>query len=321
MRYRDSIGVFDRALLKSPSDAVLLLRKAAFLTKNREVDRGLETVEQLLAQTLNHRDALLLKAELLTAKGRDDDARRIIGALPAQAGPPPDEAMRQWVWMLARQGQPRDIPEDWRDFAGIELDGGSLFLKAGMEGANFRGARLNAVRLDYRLRGADFTGASLTDVMFSEVDLSKATLRNARLEKGRWQKVDLSGADLEGARGSVQAIVSKFDGLWAPWADLPGFAFLGSGRGAVFAGSSLEGSGFSGSDLTDSDFSNANLSGANLDGADLTGTSLRKSDLRKATLKFAKLGGADLSDAVYDQATIWPDEFDPAAAGARKIAD
>jgi uncharacterized protein YjbI with pentapeptide repeats len=321
MRYRDSIGVFDRALLKSPNDAVLLLRKAAFLTKNREVDRGLEAVELLLAQAPNHRDALLLKAELLTAKDRDDDARSIIGALPAEAGPPPGEAMRQWIWMLVRQGQPRDIPEDWRDFEGIELNGGSFFLRAGMEGANFRGAHLNGVRLDPRLRGADFTGATLTDVGFNEVDLSKAILRNAQLEGGIWQKVDLSGADLEGARGSVQSIVSKFDGLWAPWADLPGLGFFGSGRGAVFAGSNLEGSGFSGSDLTDSDFSNANLSGANLDGADLTGATLRKADLRRATLRFAKLVGADLSEAVYDQATIWPDDFDPAAAGAERIAD
>jgi uncharacterized protein YjbI with pentapeptide repeats len=321
MRYRDSIDVFDRALLKSPSDAVLLLRKAAFLTKNREVDRGLETVEQLLAQVLNHRDALLLKAELLTAKGRDDDARRIIGALPAEPGPPPDEAMRHWVWMLARQGQPRDIPEDWRDFEGIELNGGSFFLKSGMAGANFRDAHLIGVRLDYRLHGADFTGASLTDIVFNEVDLSNATLRNTQLEKGRWQNVDLSGADLEGAHGSIQFIASKFDGLWAPWADLPGLAFLGSGRGAVFAGSNLKGSAFSGSDLTNSDFSNADLSDANLDGAVLTGASLRKADLRRATLRFAKLAGADLLDAVYNQATIWPDEFDPVAAGARKTTD
>lgn len=321
MRYRDSIIMFDRALLKSPNDAVLLLRKAAFLTRNREVDRGLAVVEQLLSQSPDHRDALLLKAELLTARGRDDEARDIIGALPAEPRSSSHEAMRQRIWMLVRQGRLREIPEDWRDFAGIELNGGALFLKAGMEGANFRGAHLDAVRLDYNLRGADFTGASLTNVVLNEVDLSKATLRNALLEKGRWQNVNLSGADLEGARGSIQFIASKFDGLWAPWADLPGLAFLGSGRGAVFAGSSLKGSAFSGSDLTNSDFSNADLSDGNLDGADLTGASLRKANLRRATLRFAKLAGADLSDAVYDRATIWPDEFDPIAAGARQAAD
>ena len=321
VRYRDNVGVFDRALLKSPDDTAVLLLKATFLTRNHDVDRGLEAVEQLLARTPDHRAALLLKAELLTAKGRDDDARKIIGALPPLPSSAVDEATRQRVRMLARQGRLREILEDWRDFEGIELNGGSLFLKAGMEGANFRGAHLTGVRLDTRLRGADFTGAVLTDVRLDEADLSNATLRNTRLEKGTWQNVDLSGADLEGARGSVQAIVSKFDGLWAPWADLPGLAFLGSGRGAVFAGSNLEWSGFTASDLTGADFSNANLSSANLDGADLTGANLRKADLRKATLRFAKLAAADLSDAVYDQATIWPDEFDPVAAGARETAD
>jgi len=321
MRYRDSVNVFDRALLKSPDDIALLLRKTAFLTRNRDVDRGFEAVDQLLAQAPDHRDALLLKAELLTAKGRDDEARKIVGALPPSPGSAVDEATRQRVRMLVRQGRGDEIPEDWRDFEGIELDGGRLFLRGRMEGANFRGARLNGVHLDNNLHGADFTGAVLTDVPLDEADLSKATLRNAQLGKGMWQKVDLSGADLEGAHGSIQATDSKFDELWAPWADLPGSGFYGSGRGAVFAGSNLEGSGFSVSDLTDSDFSSANLSGANLDGADLTGAQLQKADLRKATLRFAKLEDADLTGTTYDQATVWPDGFDPVAAGARETAD
>ena len=321
MRYRDSVSVFDRALLKSPNNAALLLRKATFLTRNHDVDRGVEAVEQLLARAPNHRAALLLKAELLTAKGRDDDARKIIGALPAEPSSSVDEAMRQRTWMLARQGRLREIPEDWRDFEGIELNGGSLFLKAGMEGADFRGAHLTGVRLDNRLHGADFTGASLVDVVLNDADLSNATLRNAQLGSGMWQRVDLSGADLEGARGSPQISGSKLDGLWAPWANLPRSGFHYTARGAVFAGSNLEGSWFTGVDLTDADFSSANLSGANLDGADLTGATLRKADLRRATLKFANLAGADLADAVYDQATVWPDEFDPVSAGARETAD
>lgn len=209
MRYRERVSVFDRALLKSSDDTALLLRKTAFLTKNRDVDRGLEAVEQLLAQA-------------------------------------PD------------------------------LD---------------------------------------------EADLSKAILRNAELGNGLWRRVDLSGADLEGARGSPQISESKLDGLWAPWANLPGSWFHYSARGAVFAGSNLQAASLVGVDLSDADFSNANLSGANLDGANLTGANLRKADLRMATLRFANLEDADLIDTTYDQATVWPDGFDPMAAGARKTAN
>jgi len=323
MRYRDSVGVFDRALLKSPNDATLLLRKAAFLTRNRDVDRGLEVVDRLLAQAPDHRDALLLKAELLTAKSRDDDARKILGALPRSPSPAIDEATRQWVRMLARQGRPREIPEDWRDFEGIELNGGSLFLKAGMEGANFRGARLDGVRLGSNLRGADFTGAVLFDVMLDYADLSQAILRNAQLGKGMWREVDLSGANLEGARGSPQLFESNLNQLWAPFAELRHAAFIGgTARGAVFASSNLEAAVFDGGfDLSGTDFTNANLSAAYLDHTDLTDAVMRKANLRRASLNYAKLEGADLSEAIYDHATVWPDGFDPVAAGARRTTD
>lgn len=323
MRYRDNISVFDRALLTSPDDAALLLRKAAFLTRHRDVDRGLEAVDRLLAQTPNQRDALLLKAELLTAKGRDDEARKIVGGVLPSPGSAVDEATRQWVRMLVRQGRRDEIPEDWRDFEGIELDGGRLFLRGGMEGANFRGARLNGVYLDNNLRGADFTGAVLTDVRLEYADLSQAILRNTQLGNGMWREINLSGANLEGARGSPRLFESNLQGLWAPFADLPKAAFIGgTARGAVFASSNLEAAVFDGGlDLSGVDFTDAKLLGAHLAHANLTGAILRGADIRKASLKYANLENADLSDAVYDQATEWPDGFDPVAAGARKTAD
>ena len=39
-------------------------------------------------------------------------------------------------------------------------------------------------------------------------------------------------------------------------------------------------------------------------------------DLSMANLRGADLTGVDLTSAKYDDATIWPDGFDPEAAGA-----
>ena len=89
-------------------------------------------------------------------------------------------------------------------------------------------------------------------------------------------------------------------------------------------------------DLSDADLSNASLHRANLSdavliGANLSGTDLRGTELGGADLSGANLSGADLSytdlsnatlsdtdlsNATYNAATKWPQDFDPAAAGA-----
>ncbi len=60
--------------------------------------------------------------------------------------------------------------------------------------------------------------------------------------------------------------------------------------------------------------------GAHLEGADLGGASLYRADLEGAYLKGAYLARADLSGANLARAkanelTIWPEGFDPVAAG------
>ena len=69
----------------------------------------------------------------------------------------------------------------------------------------------------------------------------------------------------------------------------------------------------------------ANLGGADLGGADLWGADLWGADLRGANLRYANLWGANLGaanlraaglwDASANRLTVWPDGFDPIAAG------
>jgi uncharacterized protein YjbI with pentapeptide repeats len=58
--------------------------------------------------------------------------------------------------------------------------------------------------------------------------------------------------------------------------------------------------------------SNANFAGASFENANLSGARLCGLDLRKS-----HLAGAQLTGACYDKKTTFPENFDPAAAGAK----
>ena len=59
--------------------------------------------------------------------------------------------------------------------------------------------------------------------------------------------------------------------------------------------------------------------GGNLRGAALRGADLRGADLRDVNLTNADLEYTFLLGAFYDESTVWPDDFNPVAAGAMLI--
>ena len=74
-----------------------------------------------------------------------------------------------------------------------------------------------------------------------------------------------------------------------------------------------------GMDLSGAKLSGANLQFADLIGTDLTNVDLVDADLTDADLTDADLKGATFDDAKYNDKTIFPDGFDPKAAGMIKI--
>jgi uncharacterized protein YjbI with pentapeptide repeats len=86
--------------------------------------------------------------------------------------------------------------------------------------------------------------------------------------------------------------------------------------GADLGRARLIGANLSGADLSKADLMGANLCKANLSGTNLSEARLIFSYLMGANLGGANLNNADLRGAKYDQTTIWPDGFDPIAAGA-----
>jgi uncharacterized protein YjbI with pentapeptide repeats len=97
-------------------------------------------------------------------------------------------------------------------------------------------------------------------------------------------------------------------------------------RGAYLSGADLFHADLIGADLRGADLGEANLSTADLSRADLRRANLRGADLSDANLSGADLGGANLLDAdldraIYDNATVWPDDYDPKSGGAINRAE
>ena len=177
-------------------------------------------------------------------------------------------------------------------------------IRAGwMAGANLWGADLG----DADLRAADLRGAYLGGANLGDADLRAADLWGADLAGADLGVADLRGANLWGA----DLWVAYLTGANLRDADL---------RDAYLAGANLRDANLRDADLRDAYLAGAyltrsNLTDANLRDAHLRGASLRGASLAGANLRGADLGDADLWDASANRLTVWPDGFDPIAAG------
>jgi len=120
-------------------------------------------------------------------------------------------------------------------------------------------------------------------ISLSRVDLRSVALRDSRLNGSRFRYANLAR--------------SVLGGVWLEHADLAG------------------------ADLRLVPLDPAHLAGANLSRASLQGANLRHADLRHANLRGANLDGAQLTGAQADQATIWPEGFDPGQRHQRDIIE
>ncbi len=148
------------------------------------------------------------------------------------------------------------------------------------------------------LREFDLAGRDLSGLEFPLGDFSSCNLR-----KGKLRGVDLSQANLSNANLS--------------FADVSGsVAHRVNLRSANLTLVDL-----SWTDLATANLREVNMCGAKLIGANLTNASLVDSNLCKVDLTRAHLTNVNMIDAMYDVYTIWPDNFDPVAAGAILVED
>ena len=277
---------------KLPRNEGQLRALLRWLAEYRAIEEGLDAAADLLVLVPADREARLAKAQLLSELRRDAESLLIAQVLVAH-DPADQAAQHQRVFSLARLKRGPEIPADWRDFATLQASG-----------------------LDLRRR--DLTGATLKDAVLFEADFSHANLAGADLGGAQITYSDFSGATLAGA--------NFFD------AYLSGSKFHGANlRNALMASTGLDETSFTDADLRgailaysylDGDLSGTDMRAADLrqvaigEGADLDDADLRGADLRGAMIRSASVSGANLTGAVYNDDTIFPEGFDPVAAGA-----
>ena len=140
------------------------------------------------------------------------------------------------------------------------------------------------------LKLANLQGADLRDTSLQKVHLEAADLRKARLDSVELQEAIMVGANLQGTslgRANLQGAILSHANL----------------QGAFLWDANLQGVDLEDADLRGADLRNANLQGALLRRANLQGTDLMDTNLQEAWLK----------DALYNDATTWPEGFTPPA--------
>ncbi|WP_424097206.1 pentapeptide repeat-containing protein [Moorena producens] len=228
--------------------------------------------------------------------------------------------------------EPRRIPKFW-----LTWDRESL------EGLQVPNTQLSEVQLP----NAYLVNANFQEAVLQKANLQGANLQGANLQRAALLQANLQGADLEGANFQETILVqANLRGANLPGANFKGKLLLGT----VFQGANLKGANFQEATLPD-DFRGANLQGANFQEANSLGVNLRGANLREAdfqganllranflgaNLLGANLLGANLNNGFYSDkttskdvcqklsidypcATLFPEGFDPKAAGMKLI--
>jgi len=150
---------------------------------------------------------------------------------------------------------------------------------------NWRASKRKALKLiAAKKKKGDSEGIKLTALNLKEVDLQGANLSKAEMSRVNFYNANLTGANL-----------SEADLRMA--------------------------------NLTSAQLNQANLMGANLLRANLGGTNLSQANLCQANLEKASIFQGthiletNLEDAIYDNDTIWPTDFNPSTTGAINIDD
>ncbi|MCG9886375.1 MAG: pentapeptide repeat-containing protein [Cyanobacteria bacterium] len=192
--------------------------------------------------------------------------------------------------------------------AGVNLDGAAL------EGCDLSGERMQCVSL---------VAANLTAAILSQTNLEGATLTRACLTRAvalaatfEMAKMDEIQAQLIQGRGGnfnyaklrrSRLDLGDFERGRFDFASLRGASAIE----ASFSAASMQYANLSGGRFIRTDFRGTDLRQANLTGADLRGARLGSADLGGATLT-----GTVLAGAKFSAQTLWPQDFDPIAAGA-----
>jgi uncharacterized protein YjbI with pentapeptide repeats len=189
------------------------------------------------------------------------------------------------------------------------------------EGANFEGANLRKRCLVTGFfKKANLKGAVLEDSDLRGINLEKANLEGASLLGVKLQRLLFP---LRNRRPEEIFQISEYFRRWSELRDNKLYIITNL-KGANLKGaklwlSNLQGANLRGANLQDANLSMTNLQGANLQNADLSMTNLQGANLKGSDLRGALLREADFIGAEYNDATQFPEGFNPEERGMVRV--
>ena len=165
------------------------------------------------------------------------------------------------------------------------------------------------------LEGANLSGIELDHTDLKRASLTRTDLREARLKGANLRQADLSGATLiEAQLHEADLAAAKLEGALLSSAHLT----RANLESAVLAAALLNNASASGATMRTAD-----LTEVNLVGADLTQAALHGAVFSRAKMEPTRVSAEDkaedavrLDEALYDTATVWPEDFDLQGRGA-----
>ena len=183
--------------------------------------------------------------------------------------------------------------------------------RAKMWNVNLTDANLHCADLcETNLAKADLVRTNLSHANLQQASLSKTDMRSANISHANLMEADLRKSNLirSNLHGAILSKTKLSGSIYdesTTWPDH--FDHLSCGSLCIGPNA----------DLSGKNLANMNLSGANLQGANLSGTNLKRAVLEGVNLTGASLVNTILEQAIYDDQTLWPQNFNPQAKGAK----
>ena len=309
--YRDRWQERVRIVESRPDDIDAKLQLARFLESERDragaraqfeaiislqprMAQGHAGLGRVLLSFKSYKAALIPLKRAVKLDPTDEDTRRLLHHTQIRFGVRLDYTQVDFRGLVLR-----DL-----DLSGQNLKGAN-FSGAALKNADFRDAQLDGATLDHTdLSGADFTGASLRHAQLTDSDLSSANfsdadMTGARLSGSRLERANLSGASLHGA-------VFRGVGFWPPsyWYENMVHARFDAEAFRV-GGLNSRPSWKRRSQYPVS--SSTRLTYFGMINLEIDETLFRQAGLSGQSHSILMLTGVNLTDAIYDCTTAWPE--------------
>lgn len=211
------------------------------------------------------------------------------------------------------------------DFSFSDL-GWASFEKANLENANLNNSNLNYANL----RGSNLFNASIVQANLNDSSLRGAIFDYANLTKSTFKRASIgSGGFLVGNHPAASFKYANLDEtnfrIFVPFFD----SDIGSGtnankvdfrgakiRNANFGHSNFKSCNFSLTDMTETLLDFSVINDADFRSANLTKASFENSDIRGANFANCNLMKINLKGSIFNNQTIFPENFDPLKFGA-----